>query len=89
MILTKVVYYIFSIYTFEQQYVVIKGMLQLPRLKYHMKTIGIDQSVSNGASFEHNALNNIKKIYQNAGKCDNQQKFIIFLRLLWFLLQDK
>ena len=61
MILTKAVYYIFSIYAFGRQYVVIKGMLQLPRLKYHMKTIGIDQSVSNGDSFEHNALNNIKR----------------------------
>ena len=49
-------------------------MLQLPRLKYHMKTIGIDQSVYNRASFEHKCLNNIKRIYQHAGKCDDQQK---------------
>ena len=40
-----------------------------------MKTIGIYQSVSNRASFEHKCLNNIKKIYQHAGKCDDQQKF--------------
>ena len=24
-------------------------------------------------SFEHNFFNNIKNIYQNAGKCDDQQ----------------
>ena len=73
--ITKVVNSIFSIYAFGQQCVVIKGMLQSPHLKYHMKTIGIDQSVSNGASFEHKCLNNIKNIYQHAGKCDDQQKF--------------
>ena len=28
---------------FEQQYVVLKDMLQSPHLKYHVKTIGIDQ----------------------------------------------
>ena len=38
-----------------------------------MKTIGIDQSLCNRSSFEHKCLNNIKKIYQHAGKCDDQQ----------------
>ena len=73
--MTKVVDYILYIDTFEQQYVVLKVMLQSPCLKYCMKTIGIDQSVSNGASFEHNFLNIIKNIYQNYGKCDYQQNF--------------
>ena len=40
-----------------------------------MKKFGIDQSLGNSASFEHNFLNNIKKIYQHAGNCDDQQKF--------------
>ena len=51
--MTKVIDYIGSIDTCEQQYVVMKGMLESTRLKDHMKTVGIDQSVSNGASFEH------------------------------------
>ena len=34
---------ILSIDTFEQQCVVIKGILKLPRLEDHTKTIGIDQ----------------------------------------------
>ena len=38
-----------------------------------MKTIGIDQSLSNMPSIEHKCLNNIKNIYQHAGKCDDQQ----------------
>ena len=38
-----------------------------------MKTIGIDQSLCNRSSFEHKCMNNIKNIYQYAGKCDNQQ----------------
>ena len=38
-----------------------------------MKTIGVDQSLCKSSSFEHKCLNNIKKIYQHAGKCDDQQ----------------
>ena len=38
-----------------------------------MKTIGIDQSSFTRSSFEHRCMNNIKKIYQHAGKCDDQQ----------------
>ena len=41
--MNKVIDYILSIDTFEQQCVVIKVMLQSPRLEAHMKTIGIDQ----------------------------------------------
>ena len=33
-IMTKVIDYVLLIDTFEQQYVVIKGMLQSPRMKY-------------------------------------------------------
>ena len=38
-----------------------------------MKTIGIDQSSFNMSTFEHRCMNNIKKIYQHAGKCDDEQ----------------
>ena len=62
-----------SINIFEQKCVVIKGMLQSPRLEYHMKTIGIDQSLSNSSSFEHQFLNNIKYIYEPACKFYDQQ----------------
>ena len=44
-IITNVIGFVLSIHTFEQTCVVIKGMLQSPRLKYHMNTIGIDQSL--------------------------------------------
>ena len=40
-----------------------------------MNTMCIDQSLSNRAYFEQKCLNNIKKICQNSGKCDDQQKF--------------
>ena len=40
-----------------------------------MNTIGIDQSLSNNDLFEHKCLQNIKKLYKHAGKCDNQQQF--------------
>ena len=67
--------YFILIDTIEQQYAVLKGMLQSPRLKYHVNTIGIDQYLSNNALYEHNCLKNIKKLYKYAGKCDNQQQF--------------
>ena len=38
-----------------------------------MKNIGIDQSLCTRYSFEHKFLDNIKKIYQHSGKCDDQQ----------------
>ena len=48
-------------------------MLQSSRLEDHMKTIGIDQSSFARSSFENRCMNNIKNIYQHAGKCDDQQ----------------
>ena len=48
-------------------------MLQSPHLEDHVKTIGIDQLLCNMSSFEHKYLNNIKKIYQHADKCDDKQ----------------
>ena len=51
----------------------IKDILKSPRLEDHMETIGINQSLGNSSSFEQNFLNNIKKIYQHAGKSDDQQ----------------
>ena len=38
-----------------------------------MNTFFIGQSLINMPSVEHKCLNNIKKIYQHAGKCDDQQ----------------
>ena len=39
-----------------------------------MKNIGIEQSVSNNALYEHKFLQKINKLYKHAGKCDNQQQ---------------
>ena len=52
---------------------VIKCLFQSSRLEDHMNTIGIDQSSFSRSSFEHRCMNNIKKIYEYAGKCDDQQ----------------
>ena len=62
-IMIKVDDYILSIDTFEQHYVVIRGMVQSPRLEDNMKNIGIYQSLRNMPSVEHKCLNNIKEIY--------------------------
>ena len=72
-ILNKAIDSILSIDTFEQQCVVIKFMLKSSRLEDHMKTIGIDYSSFTRSSFEHTCMDNTKKVYQHAGKCDDKQ----------------
>ena len=72
-VLKKVIDYILSINTFEQQCLVIKCLVQSSRLEDLMKTIGIDQSSFARSYCEHRFMNNIKKIYEHAGKCDDQQ----------------
>ena len=47
--------------------------MQSSRLEDHMNNIGIDQLSFIRYSFKHRCMNNIKKIYQHAGKCDDQQ----------------
>ena len=50
-------------------------MLQSLRLKDHVQTIGIHPYLSNNAIYEHKCLENIKILYKQAGKCDDQQQF--------------
>ena len=69
-IMTEVIDYILSIDTFEQKCVVLKGVFQSPWLKDNVNTIGIDPSLSNNAIYEHKCLENIKKLYKQAGKYD-------------------
>ena len=59
---------------FEQKCFVLKGIFQSPRLKYHVQTIGIDQSFSSNALYGHKCLQNIKKLYKHDGKCGNQKQ---------------
>ena len=61
-IMTKLIDSILSIDTFEQQCVVLKGMLQSPLLKDHIKTIDIDTYLGNNTIYEHRYLENIKII---------------------------
>ena len=61
--MTKVIDYIILIDTFEQQFVLLEGMLQSRHLKDHVQTIGIEPSLSNNALYEHKCLQNIKKLY--------------------------
>ena len=70
-IMTKVIDYVLSVDTFEQQWVMLKGMLQFPRLKDRVQTIGIDPSLSNNTIYEHKFLENIKKLYKQADKYDD------------------
>ena len=73
--MTKVIDSALSIDTLEQQYIVLKGILISLQLKDHVQTIGIYQSLSNNTLYENKYLENIKKLYKQAGKCDDQQQF--------------
>ena len=59
--MAKVIYCVIYIDTFEQQCFVLKGMLQSLRLTDHMKSIGIYQSLSNSAIFEHRCIKKPRK----------------------------
>ena len=74
-IMTKAIDSVLSIDTVEQQCVVLKGMLQSLRLKYHIQTIGIHPSLSNNAIYEHKCLEKNQRLHKQAYKCDNQQQF--------------
>ena len=60
-IMAKAINYVLSVSTFEQQCVVLKVMLPSPQQKDHTQTIGIDQSLSNNAIYEHKCIENINK----------------------------
>ena len=74
-IMTKEIDYVISIDKFEQQCVVLKGMFQSQILRYQVQTIGIHPYLSINAIYEHKCLVNIRKLYKQAGKCDNKQQF--------------
>ena len=78
-ITTKVIDSVLSIDKFEQQCVLHKSMLQSPLLKDHVHTIGIDPYLSNNTIYAHKCLENIKKVYKQAGKCDYQKQLKVIL----------
>ena len=49
---------IFEIDSFEQQCLIIKGLLHYEQMKKHMVAIGIDKSLSNSALYERRFLKN-------------------------------
>ena len=70
---TKVIDFFLSIDTFEQKYAALKVILQSPRMKDHVQTIGIEPSLRKNDIYEHKCLENIKNLYKQAGKCDDQK----------------
>ena len=63
-IITKMIDSVLLIDTCEQKCVILKGMLQSPRLKDQVHTIGIEKSLINNAVYEHRCLENIKTLYK-------------------------
>ena len=58
--MTKVIDTVLSIDKFEQHCLVLKSMLQSPRLKDDVQTVGIDPSLSNNTIYDNKCLENIK-----------------------------
>ena len=74
-IMTKVIYSVLSNWFIWTKFVVLKGMLKLPRLKDHVHTIGVHPSLIKNTLYEHKCLEHIKRWYKQAGECDDQQQF--------------
>ena len=81
-IINKVIDSVISIDTYEQQCVVIKGILQSPRLKDHAPTIGIDPYLINNTIYEHKYLKSYTNKLVSVTTSNNSN---ILLRLLCFL----
>ena len=73
--MTKVIDSVLVIDTFEQQCVVIKGMLQSSQPKDCVQTIDIYPYLRNNAIYEHKCLENIKTLYKQYVKCYDQKQF--------------
>ena len=61
-VLDKVNDTILDIDSFGHHFVVLKGLLQSELSKQHMVIIGVNQSLSNSALYEHRCLENVKNI---------------------------
>ena len=85
-IMTKLIDSVISTDTFEQQCVLIKGILKSLCLKYHVQTIGIDPSLRNNALYEHKFLQNIKKYTNILVSVMTINNSKILLWILWFLI---
>ena len=86
--MNRVIDYVLSIGTFEQQCVVLKVMVQSTRLKDHVHTIGIEPFLINNILYMNINVLKTSKHYTNklvSMTTSNSSK--ILLKLLWFLLQ--
>ena len=53
----------------------LKGFLQSEWKKQHLVIIWVEQSLSNSAMYEHRRMENIKELYKNYDKCNNQRQY--------------
>ena len=70
--LTKVINLTVGIESFEEQYVILKGLSQSYKLKQNMVNIVIYQSLSNSTMCGHRFLENINKLYKSDENFDDQ-----------------
>ena len=63
-IMAEVIDSVILINIFEQQCVVLNGILQSPHIKEHVKTIGIHQSERNSSLFENKMSSKHQEIIQ-------------------------
>ena len=48
-----------------------------------MVSIGVNQSLSENDLYEHICLENIKKKYKTAGKCEDKQRYKAMIEKVW------
>ena len=85
-IMNEVIDSVLFIDTFEQKCVVIKGILQWPQLKYHVQTIGIEQSLRKIVYINTNVLKTSENRTSNLVSVTTRNNSKILLRMIWFLL---
>ena len=73
---------------FEQKFVMLKGMLQSTGPEDQVKTIGIDQSLSNSAIFNKYVFKTSINYTNMMGSVTTNNNSKIFLSAIWFLLLD-
>ena len=53
----------------------LRGGLQSKKLQKHIVGIGYGQSLSTSALYIHKCLDILKKLYKNAGECEDQHQY--------------
>ena len=70
----------------ENKCSIFKRILKSEQLKQHIIAIVLGQLLSNSDMYEHRCLENIKKLFKSAGKCENHSQYKAIIKQLSYPL---